>query len=175
MQKIVLLLLPLLFATCYCYSRQTASSFCRGLPAGQYCTDSLNGYYNCNGRSRGYLYKCRGSYKCTCHLKKKCVVPRNEICRPQPTPLPFAENYMIIGFGVETITAVDGSSKTQNLHSQIISNSVTGKFRRERWTGPTHNPNTYWFQYYFLQQNGKYSLVSFFYWLIDYLRCIKVV
>ena len=159
MHKIVLLI-PLLLAACHIHKTQ-AGSFCKDLPAGQYCSKSLNGYYNCNGRSsRGILYKCRGSNQCICHLNKKCVVPRKEICRAQQRPLPFVENYMLVGFGVETVTAVDGSAKTQNLHGQVFRNSVTGKFRRERWTGSTNNPNTYWFQYYFLQPNGKYSRVG---------------
>lgn len=166
MQKFVLFF-PLLFAACYCYKAQTAN-FCKDLPAGQYCTNNLNGFYSCNGRnSRGILYKCRGSNKCSCHLSKKLIVPIREICRARQRPLAFAKNYMIAGPGIETVTAVDGSVKTQILHSQVIRNSVTGKFRRERWTGSTNNPNTYWFQYFFLQQNGKYLKVS-------YISCVHL-
>ena len=70
MHKIVLLI-PLLLAACHIHKTQ-AGSFCKDLPAGQYCSKSLNGYYNCNGRSsRGILYKCRCSNQCICHLNKK--------------------------------------------------------------------------------------------------------
>ena len=154
------LLLSLLFAGCYCHESRPGN-FCKGLPAGQYCSSSSNGYYNCNGRSsRGILYKCRGHKKCVCQTNKKCVVPRREICQQLSKQLPFAKNYHIGAFAVETVTATDGTVKKQNLHGQAYHNSVTGKFRRERWTGSTNNPNTYRFEYFFLQQSGKYVRVS---------------
>ena len=155
----ILLLFSVLFAVCYSHKARRAN-FCKDLPAGQYCTKNLGGFYNCNGmNSRGILYKCRGTYKCSCHLSKKCVVPIREICQARQRSLPLAKNYMLAGPGVETVTAVDGSVKTQLLHSQVIRNAETGKFRRERWTGSTNKPDNYWFQYFFLQKNGKYLKV----------------
>ena len=101
-------------------------------------------------------------------------MPRKEICQGYKTSFPFAKNFHLAGFAVETVTAVDGTMKKQNIHGQIFHNSVTGKFRRERWTGSTNNPNTYRFEYLFLQGNGKYLRVcknnddTFKPWLLVY-------
>ena len=144
------------------YGGYVSSKFCQGLPAGQYCTKNLNGYYNCNGRnSAGILYKCGRNRRCSCQFDKKCVLPRGEICQQYKKPLPWAPNFMLAGLAIETVTAVDGTVKKQNLHGQVFKNSESGKYRRERWTGSTNNPNTYSFEYLFRQKNGKYLKVRF--------------
>ena len=163
-----LLFFSLLLACC-CYEVQTRD-FCKNLPAGQYCTDNLNGYYNCGDtNSRGILYKCRRNTRCSCHLKKNCVLPRNEICQSYKDPLPFARNFMLSGFALETVTLPDGTAKRQNLHGQVFRNSETGKFRRERWTGLTGNANSYQFEYFFLKNNGKYLRVSEAHFILSFI------
>ena len=151
----------------YASSLSSASSFCAGLPAGQYCSNDLKGYYNCgDGFSvAGGLYKCGLNERCSCQFKKKCVVPRREICQKYLKPLPIARNFMLSGFAEESSTTADGKVTTKNIHGTIFSNADSGKFRLEHWFGTSGEPNTYRFEYLFRNINGKYTRVSYY----DYL------
>ena len=139
----------------------SASSFCAGLPAGQYCSDDLKGYYNCAGGFSAGLYKCGSNRRCSCQFKKKCVVPKREICQKYLKPLPFARNFMLSGLAEESSTTAAGKVNSRNIHGTIFNNADSGKFRLEHWFGRSGDPNTYRFEYLFRKNDGKYTRVSY--------------
>ena len=138
----------------------SASSFCAGLPAGQYCSDDLKGFYNCAGGLSGGLQQCAPNARCSCQFKKKCVVPLREICQKYLKPLPFARNFMLSGIAEESSTTAEGKVTSRNIHGTIFSNADSGKFRLEHWFGTSGEPNTYRFEYLFRNTDGKYTRVS---------------
>lgn len=145
------------------FASLSATSFCANLPAGQYCSDDLSGFYNCaGGMSGGKMYKCGSIKRCSCHFKKKCVIPVTEICQKYLKPLPIARNFMLSGFAEESSTTADGKVTARNIHGTIFSNADSGKFRLEHWFGTSGEPNTYRFEYLFRNSNGdgRYTRVS---------------
>ena len=146
------------------------TSFCQGLPAGQYCSNDLQGYFDC--RRSGIFKTCRGKKRCSCQFKKKCTVPISEICQRFMEPLPFIKNFMLSGIGVQTIKPVGGVSTTRTIHGSIFRNADSGKFRRENWFGTSGDPETYRFEYLFKNNNGdgKYTRVCLFKYLFLILK-----
>ena len=143
------------------YQSHATSGFCTNLPAGQYCSDDLKGYYNCNGGYSRAFYKCRSNTRCSCQFKKKCVVPMSEICQNYVGPLPFARNFMLSGFAEESSTSAEGKVTARTIHGTIFTNADLGKFRLEHWFGTSGDPNTYRFEYLIRNINGdgKYTRV----------------
>ena len=142
-------------------------SFCQDLPAGQYCSKDLKGYYDCRKKSSsssGIFNKCGGQKRCICQFKKKCTVPISEICQQFIEPLPFVRNFMVSEFGEETTKPVGGVRTTRTSHATVFINSDSGKFRLEQWFGISGDPKTYLFEYLIKNSNGdgKYTRVCFF-------------
>ena len=152
------------------------TSFCKDLPAGQYCSDDLQGYYDCRRRSpsrSGIYKKCRGKKRCSCQFKKKCTVPISEICQRLVKPLPFVRNFMLTGFAEETRKSVGGVSTTKTIHGNIFKNTDAGKFRLETWIETSGDPKTYSFEYRIKNNNGdgKFTRVQYNIQIFAFLYC----
>ena len=144
------------------------TSFCQGLPAGQYCSNDLQGYHDCRKGSSsqsGTLKTCGKQKRCICQFKKKCTVPISEICQQLVEPLPYVRNLMISGFAEETTKPAGGVSTTRRIHGIVFNNEDSGKFRFEKWFGTSGDPKSYFFEYFIKNSNGdgKYTRVCFFF------------
>ena len=172
-------LAAILFCVLIHDSYLSPTNFCQGLPAGQYCSNDLQGYHDCqegSTSSSGTLKTCKGRKRCSCQFQRKCTVPISEICQRSIEPLPFARNYLVSAFGEETRKSVKGILTTRTIHTSIFKNSDSDKIRRENWIGTSGDPKTYSFEYLIRNSNGdgKYTRVCVFKYLHYFLFSLIV-
>uniref|UniRef100_A0A7M5XA05 Uncharacterized protein n=1 Tax=Clytia hemisphaerica TaxID=252671 RepID=A0A7M5XA05_9CNID len=131
------------------------SECCQGMPDGEYCTNDLSGFHTCKG-GKHTVHSCRRKKQCQCQFNKKCLVPKNQICTKLEQPALIMRNFIMSAFAIETIVDADGNVKTQNLHGYAVRNAELGMFKRERWTGDSNRRDSYRFEVFNFQENGKY-------------------